>query len=49
MAYHNMGKAKAKQIGYENPLLDLPTASEEVKAGWLKTLHELGCTRATLG
>lgn len=49
IAYHNMGKAKAEQIGYENPLLDLPTASEEVKVEWLETLHELGCARAALG
>lgn len=49
MAYHDMGKAKAEQIGYENPLRDLPTTSEEVKSEWLETLHGMGCERATIG
>lgn len=49
MAYHSMGRDKAARVGYDNPLVDLPSADEPTKARWLDTLHALGCARARLG
>jgi glycyl-radical enzyme activating protein len=49
MAYHNLGRDKASRIGHDNPLMDLPSADEVVKARWIDALHDLGCTRARLG
>ncbi len=43
MAYHNMGQDKAVQIGRQPSLQDLPTASDAVRDGYLRTLCEMGC------
>ncbi len=49
MAYHNMGHAKARRIGFEDPLAALSSADEPIKTRWLNTLHEMGCRQAVLG
>ena len=49
MPYHNMGRAKADRIGFENPLSNLPSADEATKAAWIGTLHALGCVHAVIG
>ena len=49
MAYHDMGNHKAVRIGATAPLAHLKTADEALKAGWLKTIHELGCEQVSLG
>lgn len=48
MAYHNMGVAKSARIGGD-AVLDLPNATEEQKAEWLKKLRAFGSERAVLG
>ncbi len=49
MAYHNVGNAKYERYGLENPLPGLKTTEEEIKQGWVRSLHNLDCRIATLG
>jgi glycyl-radical enzyme activating protein len=49
MAYHNVGNAKYKRYGLENPLPRLITTEEATRQGWLENLHKLGCEFAGLG
>lgn len=49
MAYHNMGNDKAKRIGQEILLPNIPTVDQEQKDAWLNQLRELGCTKVRLG
>lgn len=46
--YHPGGAAKANQVGLHPLLEGIQPPSEEVKAGWINTLHNLGCTKARL-
>jgi len=43
MAYHDMGRDKAAQVGREPALVGVRTADEEVKQSWLSALAGLGC------
>lgn len=43
MPYHNIGNDKAWKIGKPSLLNDLKTTPEEVKEGWIKALHSMGC------
>lgn len=49
MAYHDMGRKKACQIGFENPLADVAAADEADKARWLAELRSAGCDQAVIG
>lgn len=49
LPYHALGRDKAEQVGFENPLADLPTTDEETVDGWLAALRRLGCERARRG
>ena len=48
MPYHDMGRGKARGVGREWVLGDLPTAEEAQKQKWLKRLKALGCKKARL-
>ncbi|MGE5440197.1 MAG: glycyl-radical enzyme activating protein [Bacteroidota bacterium] len=48
MSYHNIGNDKAWKIGKPSSLDGLKTTPEEVKEGWIKTLHSMGCLSAVL-
>lgn len=48
MPYHNIGNDKAWKIGKPSLLNDLKTTPEEVKEGWIKTFHSMGCLSVTL-
>lgn len=45
MAYHDMAKSKAVQIGTDYPLHDLKTVEKEQKAAIYKKLEAMGCLR----
>ena len=49
MPFHNLGRAKAAAIGFENPLGDLPSADDVMAQEWLDRLRALGCRRCSLG
>ncbi len=49
IAFHDMGRAKARRIGGEWSLKGLKSAGEEVKNGWLGKLRKLGCAQARIG
>jgi pyruvate formate lyase activating enzyme len=49
LAYHNVGAGKYAEYGMEDPLPGRVTTAEDVKAGWLRDLHELGCAKARVG
>jgi pyruvate formate lyase activating enzyme len=49
MAYHNMGRDKAIQVGQQAGELDIKTADESVQQAHLQTLRDLGCANVTLG
>jgi glycyl-radical enzyme activating protein len=47
--YRKDGQAKASQMGQLHPLLqEIQVPDEQVQAGWIQTLHELGCEKARL-
>jgi pyruvate formate lyase activating enzyme len=43
MAYHEMGKEKARQLGGQPLLDDIRTPSETIQRTWLEKLHAYGC------
>lgn len=45
MAYHDMGKSKAAQIGKRYELEGIPTVSEELREEWIDRLKGYGCTK----
>jgi len=49
MPYNDTSKVKAAQVGRHPALQAARTTTESVKAGWIGTLHALGCTQAVLG
>lgn len=49
MAYHNMGREKAYQVGDQPLLSSVESASETVQQDWLSILHSHGCHMAVLG
>lgn len=49
MAYHNIGRDKAAEIGIENESYHVENATEDMKLSWLSKLHEYKCTSATIG
>jgi len=48
LAYHDMGKSKAKQVGMTYPLKK-KTVSEEKANEWLQTLKSMGCKNVKRG
>lgn len=49
MAYHDMGRAKAEQIGRAAGLGSIPSADQAVKNTWFKSLQDYGCKNLVLG
>lgn len=49
MAYHDLGRSKAEQIGSVAGLSTFPSASEAVKSAWLESLQKYGCSSPELG
>jgi glycyl-radical enzyme activating protein len=49
MAYHNMGRSKARQIGESERFAGIENAGEETRRGWLAALKRLGCENARIG
>ncbi len=49
MAYHDLGKAKAGQVGRAAGLEAIPSASAAVKSAWLESLQNYGCSNLNLG
>jgi len=43
MPFHTLGREKARTVGREVNLRDVPTADDATVARWLSALHELGC------
>lgn len=48
MPYHNIGNDKAWKIGKPSLLSELKTTPDDMKEGWVKTLHSLGCISVTV-
>lgn len=49
MAYHDIGRDKAAEIGLENEFHQIKNATDEMKESWLKKLNKYNCTSATIG
>jgi pyruvate formate lyase activating enzyme len=49
MAYHDLGKTKAEQIGDTAAMASIPTAGAAVKSLWLESLRNAGCQNVVLG
>lgn len=49
MPYHDLGRDKARRIGREYALPDVPAADDEQVGSWLEALSQFGCTRAVAG
>jgi pyruvate formate lyase activating enzyme len=49
MAYHDLGRTKAGQVGRVPGLAAIPSADAAVKAGWLESLRDYGCGNLELG
>ncbi|MCF7859526.1 MAG: glycyl-radical enzyme activating protein [Candidatus Cloacimonetes bacterium] len=43
MAYHDIGRDKAEEIGMENEFYHIENATEEMKQNWLSKLQEINC------
>jgi len=49
MPYHNMGRDKARRIGREPALPDLPSTDDATQWAWIAALEKLGCRNVRLG
>jgi pyruvate formate lyase activating enzyme len=49
MAYHDLGKSKAEQIGSAAGRVSISSADEAVKLSWLESLHNNGCLNIDFG
>lgn len=49
MAYHNLGVAKAKNVGMEGDVLDQESATKEQKQIWMERFAKLGLTKIKIG
>lgn len=49
MAYHDIGRDKAVEIGMNNNLSKVENATEEMKQSWLVKLKNYNCTSVTIG
>jgi pyruvate formate lyase activating enzyme len=49
MAYHDLGRTKAEQIGDTTLMVSIPTAGEAVTSLWLESLRKAGCQNVVLG
>ena len=49
MAYHDLGKTKAEQIGSAANMAPVPRADAAMKSFWLESLREAGCPNVALG
>jgi pyruvate formate lyase activating enzyme len=48
MAYHDLGRDKGLRLGRVYPLMDVGTATDSQKQGWLNSLAALGCEKAII-
>lgn len=49
LAYHDIGRDKASEIGLNNDLYKVENATEGMKQSWLTKLNEFNCTSVTIG
>ena len=49
MAYHDIGRDKAVEIGMNNNLSKVENATEQMKQSWLAKLKNYNCSSVTIG